>query len=147
MVPDFDSGGNLSAGVHWADWADLSDRFGHNPHRQRLLAGFKEALEALRLAGCKTVYLDGSFVTSKIRPRDFDACWDVTGVDVKRLDPVFFDFSNGRAAQKARFRGELFPAQLPNGPSGKTFLEFFQIDKQTGYPKGIIALDLRKWQP
>ena len=69
------------------------------------------------------------------------------GVDVQRLDPVLLDFANGRAVQKARFGGELFPAQTPNGPSGKTFLEFFQIDKQTGDPKGIIALDLRRWQP
>ena len=33
------------------------------------------------------------------------------------------------------------------GPSGRTLLEFFQTDKQTGDPKGIIALDLREWQP
>ena len=26
---------------------------------------------------------------------------------------------------------------------GSTFLEFFQIDKDTGNPKGIIALDLQ----
>ena len=146
MVP-FDSTGNLPAGVHWTDWTDLSNHFGRTPHRQRLLSGLKEALEVLRAAGCETVYLDGSFVTSKDRPRDFDACWEIFGVDVQRLDPVLLDFANGRAAQKARFGGELFPVQTPNGPSGKTFFEFFQIDKQTGDPKGIIALDLRRWQP
>ena len=41
----------------------------------------------------------------------------------------------------------MFPAQLPNGTSGKTFLEFFQTEKRTDEPKGIIALDLRRWQP
>ena len=66
---------------------------------------------------------------------------------MQRLGPVLLDFSNRPAAQKARFGGELFPAQLPNGLSGRTFLEFFQIDKQTGDPKGIVALDLRRWQP
>jgi hypothetical protein len=30
------------------------------------------------------------------------------------------------------------------GGSGETFLEFFQIDKETGNPKGIIVLDLRR---
>ena len=147
VVPDFNGSGNLPTRVHWADWADMSNHFGRTPHRQRLLSGFRQALEALRVAGCETVYLDGSFVTSKNRPRDFDACWDVMGVDVERLDPVLLDFSNGRAAQKARFGGELFPAQFPNGSSGRTFLEFFKVDKQTGDPKGIIALDLRTWQP
>ena len=89
MVPCFDSGGNLPAGVHWADWADLSNRFGGTPHRQRLLSGLRKALKALRAAGCEIVYLDGSFVTSNDHPRDFDACWDVMGVDAQRLDPVF----------------------------------------------------------
>jgi hypothetical protein len=28
--------------------------------------------------------------------------------------------------------------------TGKTFLEFFQTDKETGAPKGIVALDLRR---
>ncbi len=89
----------------------------------------------------------GVLVTSKDRPGDADACWDVVEVDIERLDPVLLDFSNGRAAQEARFVGELIPARLPNGPSGRTFLEFFQIDKQTGDPKGSIALDLQRWQP
>jgi hypothetical protein len=112
-----------------------------------LLSGLRKALGTLHLAGCETVYLDGSFVTSKHQPRDFDACWDLSGVDVQRLDPVLLDFSNGRAAQKARFGGELFPVQIANESTGRTFLEFFQIDKQTGDPKGIIAQDLRRWQP
>jgi hypothetical protein len=33
---------------------------------------------------------------------------------------------------------------LPEGGSGRTFLEFFQTDKNSGDPKGIIALDLRR---
>jgi hypothetical protein len=58
------------------------------------------------------------------------------------LDPVLLDFSDGRAAQKARYGGELFPAELPEKDSGRTFLEFFQTDRETGKPKGIIVLDL-----
>lgn len=65
------------------------------------------------------------------------------GVDPARLDPVLLDCSDGRAAQKARYGGELFPAELPEGASGRTFLEFFQIDRQTGLAKGIIQLDLQ----
>ncbi len=90
-------------------------------------------------------YLDGSFVTSTSFPKDFDACWDLTGVNLpllKRNAPIFFQFSNLRAAQKARFGGELFPAQFSAGPVGMTFLHFFQTDKTTGLPKGIIELNL-----
>ena len=98
----------------------------------------------LKRAGCGTVYVDGSFVTAKPQPMDFDACWAIDGVDPNRLDPVFLDFSNSRAKQKARFGGEFFPADLPEGMTGKTLLEFFQTDKETGAPKGIVALDLRR---
>ncbi len=59
-----------------------------------------------------------------------------------RLDPVLLDFRDGRAAQKAKYGGELFPAELPEGLSGRTFLEFFQTDRDTGGPKGIVSIDL-----
>lgn len=85
-------------------------------------------------------------MTTKDVPGDFDACWDVSDVDPDKLDPVFFDFKNQRAAQKGRFGGEFFPAQLPEGDSGTTFLEFFQIDKDTGDAKGIVAIDLERWE-
>jgi hypothetical protein len=142
MLPAFDDEGNLPPGVHWADWPEIEHRFGQNPHRVKLLEGFRVAIEELRAAGCKTVYLDGSFVTEKAQPNDFDACWDLADVDPDKLDPVFLDFDNSRATQKARFLGEFFPAQFSEGVSGKTFLDFFQIDKQTGNLEGIIGLNL-----
>ena len=119
---------------------------GFTPRRKQLLRGLRKALDLLRSAGCQLVYLDGSFVTAKPEPADFDGCWSIAGVDVEKLDPVFLDFSNSRAQQKERFLGELFRAELPEGATGKTFLEFFQIDKETGKPRGIRALDLRKWR-
>jgi len=106
-----------------------------------MLAGFRQACEELRKAGCRLVYLDGSFVTRKEHPGDFDACWDVQNVDDTRLDPVFWDFSRGRAAQKQRFLGE---AQLPEGATGKAFVDFFQVNRVSGAPKGILAIRLRR---
>jgi hypothetical protein len=70
------------------------------------------------------VYLDGSFVTIKSEPGGYDACRDIEGVNVKRLDPVFLDFSKGRVAQKRKYLGGFFPAQMPEGVSGRVFLEF-----------------------
>ena len=147
MIAEFNSEGNLPAGVHWANWQEIVDRFGSTPQRRVLLEGLRDACRSLRNAGCRTVYIDGSFVTAKPVPGDFDACWEVSDVDPALLDPVLLVFDRGRAAQKARFGGELFPAQLPNGITGLTFLEFFQIDKVTGNPKGIVALDLRNLSP
>ena len=142
MIPEFIAGGLLPQGIHPATLEEVLERFGGNERREQLLTGLVEALRLLRAAGCRRVYINGSFVTSKERPNDIDVCWDIEGVDPDALDPVFFDFDDGRAAQKARFGAEFFPAQVPEGVTGRTFLEFFQVDRQTGEPKGIIELRL-----
>ena len=49
-------------------------------------------MENLKNAGCLTVYLNGSFVTNKEVPNDFDACWEEDGVDPAVLDPVLLTF-------------------------------------------------------
>ncbi len=142
-MPSFSSDGVLPQGIHWATWPELVNRFGTTSHRRKLLAGLKAALESLRAAGCKSAYIDGSFVTAKEVPGDFDACWDIDGVNPELLDPTLLKFDQGRAAQKAKYLGELFPMQMRNGVTGLAFLDFFQVDKETGNPKGIVALDLR----
>ena len=106
------------------------------------MRGLRSALDSLKDAGCRTIYVDGSFVSNKLRPRDFDCCWDDEGVDAGALDPVLLTFDEGRATQKAKFGGELFLASGTADLDGHTFLEFFQTDKETGRRKGIIALDL-----
>ena len=118
--------------------------FGFTPHRLMLLAGLKAALDDLRTAGCRRAYVDGSFVTAKANPRDFDGCWDVNGVDLASLDPVLLTFTSRRAAQKRTYGGELFPADGMADAAGTNFLRFFQRDKDTGEPKGIIGLDLKR---
>jgi hypothetical protein len=149
MIPECDASGNLPPGIHTATWAELELRFGTDAHRKRLLAGLRLALISLKVAGCKTVFLDGSFVTNNAFPADFYVCWDMTHVDLSTLyliEPVLFDFRNRRAAQKAKFAGELFPAQYKANSFGQTFLDFFQLDKDTGQPKGIVAVDLGSLQ-
>jgi hypothetical protein len=143
MISAWSTNGDLPPGVHFATWTQVTERLAFNLRRRRLLAGFSEACELLRRAGCRLVYLDGSFVTTKAHPGDFDACWDIQHVDGEALDPVFWDFSQGRAAQKRRFLGEFFPAQLPEGATERAFGEFFQVNKITGEPKGIVAIRLR----
>lgn len=97
-----------------------------------------DAIDSLTAAGCRQVWLNGSFVTTKEEPADFDACWDSEGVDVEALDPVLLDLSAGRGAQKARFGGELFP-NVAELVSGLRFSEFFQNERDTGR-KGIVVI-------
>ena len=142
-VPSFDPvTGNLPPGIHDATWSELETALGWTTQRQQFLDGLRRACEQLRSAGCRRVYVDGSFATAKEVPGDFDGCWEAGGVDASALDPVLLDFSSKRARQKAKYGGELFIANSLAGPTGARFLEFFQRDKATGKPKGIIAIDL-----
>jgi hypothetical protein len=146
MIPDLDADGNLPPGIHLVSWPELEAHCGRNPHRRRLLSGLRRALEVLKAVGCRTAYVDGSFVTNKDVPPDFDGCWERAGMDLlklKAMDPVLLMFVNRRAAQKAKYFGELFPADSVAAGSGLTFLNFFQRDKDTGRAKGILAVDLR----
>lgn len=142
MIPPFDESGKLPRGIHQATWREFVERYGTSDRRRELLEGLRRALVSLREARCLRAYIDGSFVTAKKRPGDFDACWEAGGVDPDILDPALLTFTNGRAAQKARFGGELFPAEAAAEPHSTRFLEYFQRDKLTGEAKGIVALEL-----
>ena len=113
------------------------------PRRRRLLDGLAEASGLLAEVGCKRLWLNGSFVTAKDEPGDFDACWDTDSVDLDAIDPVLLDLAPGRAQQKRRFGGELFPNIIESG-SGLLFTEFFQNDLDAGR-KGIVVIDLGEW--
>jgi len=144
VIPEFTSSGLLPPGIHWADWPNVVKRFGTNVHRQRHLSGLDRGLKVLQKAGCPVAYLNGSFVTDKEFPSDYDVCYETAGVTLSMLDPVFHEFTNRCAAQKAKYRGEFRPAYVcaEGPPLFRRFFNFFQIDKDTGDPKGIIGLKL-----
>lgn len=145
MIPDFvDIGAPapwpvLPPGLHDATLDEARLRFATTPHRRRLFEGFSRATDSLRQAGCATVYLDGSYVTGKPHPGDFDGCWDLAGVNPGLLDPVLLDFSGKREAQKAKYFGEMFAIQLPHQPG---LLSFFQKEKFSDRAKGIVRITL-----
>ena len=131
----------LPAGIHDATMEEIRQSFATNAVRVIMYDGFAHGAEALAQAGCRTIYLNGSFVTGKPNPGDYDACWDPLGVDPSKLDPVLLDFSDSRKKQKAKFRGEFFPSSA-SADGHHTFVEFFQVDKYTGNPKGILRITL-----
>lgn len=147
MIPDaVDIGASwnvLPSGIHDATLEEVERRFASNQFRRHLLKGLKKACKALYKAGCKFIYIDGSFVTEKPNPNDYDVCWDPTGVDVNKLDIVFLDFSDGRKNQKLKYYGEFFPSSAPANRTN-TYLVFFQTDKETGLKKGVVRILLIK---
>ena len=131
----------LPAGVHWTSLGEIEARFAQDRWRAHLFSGFRAAYDELVSAGCRCIYLDGSFVSDKAFPGDFDGCWDPTGVSAAKLNPILLDFSNKRAAQKQKYFGEMFISSTGAG-TGQTYLDFFQVDKNTGLPKGILGLNV-----
>lgn len=133
--------GLLPAGVHKLSWSEATKLLAYNAKRKQLMGGLLDACYSLRAAGATTLYLDGSFVTKKANPSDWDACYSLVGIDPNILDPVFLDFDNDRAAQKAKYFGEAFPAEGGATAFGEPYLSFFQKIKD-GKEKGIVAIDL-----
>lgn len=143
----FENNGNLTPGLHEATWGEFQRCFGTTTRRQELLVGLKAALDVLMFAGCKRIYVGGSFATKKLEPGDTDVCWDPEGVDLDLLfqaEPLFWDFTNKRRAQKDKYLGEFFLSSMMETDSGKVFLDFFQQDKDTGEPKGIVVINLER---
>jgi len=106
-------------------------------------------MRKLKAAGCRIIYINGSFVTSETRPRDFDACWEDDGISLeylKSIDPVLYNFARGRTEQKNIYRGDIFPASYPADEAGNSYLDFFQFNSRTNIRKGIIAIDLQRWE-
>jgi hypothetical protein len=145
MIPEFDLWGTLPEGVHYATWSEFKTRFGYTAHRLDLIELLAKLARHLAEVGCATLYVDGSFVTQKAVPNDYDACWDSTGVKHDRLDPVLLRAdAAGKAMMAARYGGDIRIANLSFGDFDGIYLDFFQTDRD-GRKKGIVALDLHEF--
>lgn len=141
----FNSRGKLPYGIHAMRWEEFTKQFAFNSTRKRLLRGLVRAIFLLRRAGCRTIYVGGSYVTTKRKPFDIDCVWESRGMDwehVKRVAPVFLKAKTGHDEQMARFGGEFFPSQCGEKNTGLTWLDFFQRDKQPGRRRGIVRIDI-----
>ena len=141
-IPDYDALGNLPEGDHEATLTEVKERYAYNFRRREIYDGLTHVVGLLRLKAVETVWLDGSYVTSKIRPSDADVIFvppagqDTTTWDL--LSPV------RRADLKRYYRVDLweFPSCGRHGRSfskSMTIKEFFGSD-ENDQPKGMILL-------
>lgn len=134
--------GYLSPGVHPWTWADFVNDFAWNARRRFLAGGLYRALRNLKTAGCKAAIIDGSYVTAKELPGDFDAAFDPNGVNGLLVDPVLLRHIDSRKAMKAKYLGDLFPwGSVACQSTGMIYQDFFQKDRD-GAPKGVVLLDM-----
>jgi hypothetical protein len=142
MIPAPNAIGELLPGMHLATLAEVEAVFVTTPRRRRLFEGLRLAIQNLRAAGVRRVFIDGSFVTTKADPNDIDGCWEWTAeVHLDLLDPVLLDFAQARQAMRDKYGVDFFLATWVEAGSGLTFLDFFQRNREDA-PKGIVQLDL-----
>jgi len=141
MIPPFTEGGLLPPGVHPASWSDVVRTLGQGKARRRLLQRLLPGARAFRRAGAGGLYLAGSFVTASPHPSDIDVLWDPSSTEIPALPRVLREGApRERRRQKQRFGAEFI--RVDTARDGPSFLEFFQTDKRTDEPKGIILLGL-----
>ena len=138
-IPPLNRTGELPPGEHKTSLARVRKRFGHSSaQREELMQGLEEAAGNLKAAGVQTIWINGSFVTSKKEPNDVDGCWEYTEkVNIDRLDPVFLPES--RLPMKEKYGVEFFPAFVIEAGSGLPFPKFFQVNRD-GDAKGILVV-------
>lgn len=146
MIPDFNDSGYLPAGIYEASFEEVKVRFGLSRQRQKLLMSMQYLLHQCNQLNCDILYLDGSFISSKLNPKDYDACWDTTHENREWVLNNVADTSlnSDSETQKEYFGGEIYPAfvKAPLLPE-LTILEYFQRTKE-GEAKGIIMLKLQR---
>jgi hypothetical protein len=126
VLPEFTSEGDLPIGVHVTDWQDFRSRFGASTPRRVWLFGRLQALVALaaNTGKLRSVFVWGSFVTTKLSPKDLDILL-INSIRAKLL-----------------FESDVFWARASVGEEIlKMWLETYQISRSFR-KRGIVELEL-----
>lgn len=137
--------GNLEDGIYDMTIDEVREKFCFTEIRKWLFEGLLIAIEHLRKVGCTTIYLDGSFVTKKRNPTDYDMCWDDTGfnlINVKKICPELLDPGWKNKKMLERYRGEVIPMNNTNPVTGINYFSLFTKDKENATTKGIIRVKI-----
>jgi hypothetical protein len=138
-IPKFNQDGYLPQGEHRASLDEIKQIFGiSSPVRKELWGGFESLVKLLQKhrENIKTFLLDGSFVTSKESPGDFDCILVLKeGFDFKSTE-----------AEKLRNAKQLFNAHLfvfteEDVSRIRRLVDFFGHDRDRKF-KGLIEVIL-----
>jgi hypothetical protein len=122
-------------------WDDFHAFFSFSPRRKKLLERLKTVIDILQNVGCSAIYIDGSFVTNKVEPNDWDACYMCSLDNRKKLEQKFPLYN--RKLQKLLYSGDLFYAYDFADEKDTAYLGYFQkIKGRNPKKKGIIKINL-----
>jgi hypothetical protein len=142
MLPAFRADGYLPEGVHRAEVAEVTFRFGSaTPRRRRLVIRLRRWIELARDVGVRRLLADGSFATAKPEPEDIDA--------VVLLPTDFHDqVARGHDASLeleqmllTRRPEEIFAAE--DDADWNEWVQFFSRTRESdGRRKGLVEIEL-----
>jgi hypothetical protein len=138
MIPSFDSNGNLPPGIHLAELANVLDRFGSQNYGARLnrTRSLKAFIE-LATPYIQALYIDGSYITSKLSPGDVDLAIVVKDdISKEGMDQLIL-FSN-------MFKGDLHIFPYKKGMQQLINMITFWTKDRDQNSKGIILMELGK---
>ena len=147
-LPDFREDGWLPEGHHAATWQEIAVCFGGEPDSRRAvilssLLRWRDAVRAKRLSGL--VILDGSFISRKDAPGDFDLvfCYEEASEVILRTDPDARTLTDYQVCRSLGFLGDVFalPASLQSLSPALGGLSMFDFDRR-GIPKGVVEVRL-----
>ena len=147
-LPSFRNDGWLPEGHHAAEWPEISLRFGGQLGSRRAdiltsLLRWRDAARAQTLAGL--VILNGSFVSDKGVPGDFDLVFSYDAVTemLVRSSAEARALTDYQACRALGFLGDVFALPASLGTSSPTLsgLDMFDFDRQ-GTLKGVVEVQL-----
>lgn len=139
MSLSFNSNGHLHNTVELT-LAELEQHFGTNEWRKVRIKNALIFLEIFSVCGCQTVYIGGSFISTKINPDDIDLCFDLQNVDYNKLGEVFPDFLDFNKIGEIRrnFKCHILHFDKNN----LQYLRMLEKDKN-GNQKGLVKINLK----
>jgi hypothetical protein len=146
-IPRLNADGYLPEGIHDCSLEELGKEFGvfrSNDTRPLLYRQLEEFITALRAIGAHcSIIIDGSFVTSALRPNDIDIIvalpdnWDIQA----DLAPAAYNVLSKRSVRR-RWRLDLLVAR----DGTKEYAEYVALFQQIRYlrdqRKGILRIRL-----
>ena len=135
----FNGDGVLDPGIYKMTWKEFYNSFSFSKRRKELLEGLEKVVAILREIRATHIYIDGSFVTDKVNPNDWDACFDSSIPVINNL-LCKYPFKDTKI-QKKLYKGELFYAKSIADEYGNTYFDFFQQKKgNSAIKKGMVEL-------
>jgi len=140
MIPNFNKHGLLPKGIHKATIEEIKHKFGSSSaKRKELFIGFQKLIQLLynQKRSIKSFLLDGSFVTNKESPGDYDC------ILVVKRD---FNFDSPEAKKllnaKELFYAHNFTCMEEDLDQYYRLFDLFSHEKYTERPKGLVEVIL-----